>query len=117
MPQEFDVVCLGGGVAGEATAAGLRDSVLTLIVVERELVGGQCPYRGCIPSKTLRRSGAVGRQSADGPSQVVMHLKSGSALGPAFNRILGASFGELAAQAAARQRAAVSVTTANGGHE
>jgi pyruvate/2-oxoglutarate dehydrogenase complex dihydrolipoamide dehydrogenase (E3) component len=54
--QEFDVVCLGGGVAGEAIAGGLRDSGLTLAVVERELVGGECPYWGCIPSKTLLRS-------------------------------------------------------------
>jgi len=53
----FDVVCLGGGVAAEALAAGLRDSGLTLAVVERELVGGECPYWGCMPSKTLLRSG------------------------------------------------------------
>jgi pyruvate/2-oxoglutarate dehydrogenase complex dihydrolipoamide dehydrogenase (E3) component len=57
LSQEFDVVCLGGGVAGEAIAAGLQDSGLTLAVVERELVGGECPYWGCIPSKTLLRSG------------------------------------------------------------
>jgi pyruvate/2-oxoglutarate dehydrogenase complex dihydrolipoamide dehydrogenase (E3) component len=57
MSQEFDVVCLGGGVAGEAIADGLQDSGLTLAVVERELVGGECPYWGCIPSKTLLRSG------------------------------------------------------------
>jgi pyruvate/2-oxoglutarate dehydrogenase complex dihydrolipoamide dehydrogenase (E3) component len=57
LSQEFDVVCLGGGVAGEAIAVGLQDSGLTLAVVERELVGGECPYWGCIPSKTLLRSG------------------------------------------------------------
>jgi len=57
LPQEFDVVCLGGGVAGEAIAGGLQGSGLTLAVVERELVGGECPYWGCIPSKTLLRSG------------------------------------------------------------
>src|SRR5262244_2357128 len=57
MPEEFDVICLGGGVAGEAIAAGLENSGLTLAVVERELVGGECPYCGCIPSKTLLRSG------------------------------------------------------------
>jgi len=57
MPQEFDVVCLGGGVAGEAIAEGLQKSGLTLAVVERELVGGECPYWGCVPSKTLLRSG------------------------------------------------------------
>lgn len=56
MPQEFDVVCLGGGVAGEALAGGLRGSGLSLAVVERELVGGECPYWGCVPSKTLLRS-------------------------------------------------------------
>jgi flavin-dependent dehydrogenase len=57
VPQEFDVVCLGGGVAGEAIAVGLQDSGLSLAVVERELVGGECPYCGCVPSKTLLRSG------------------------------------------------------------
>src|SRR5690348_10995077 len=57
LPQEFDVVCLGGGVAGEAIAGGLKDSGLTLAVIERELVGGECPYWGCVPSKTLLRSG------------------------------------------------------------
>lgn len=57
LPQEFDVVCLGGGVAGEAIAAGLEGSGLTLVVIERELVGGECAYWGCVPSKTLLRSG------------------------------------------------------------
>src|ERR1700687_1636901 len=57
LPQEFDVVCLGGGVAGEAIAGGLQGSGISLAVVERELVGGECPYWGCIPSKTLLRSG------------------------------------------------------------
>ena len=56
LAREFDVVCLGGGVAGEAIAAGLQGSGLTLAVVERELVGGECPYWGCMPSKTLLRS-------------------------------------------------------------
>src|SRR6476620_10263359 len=57
MSQEFDVVCLGGGVASEENTVGLQDSGLTLAVVERELVGGECPYWGCVPSKTLLRSG------------------------------------------------------------
>ena len=56
MPQEFDVVCLGGGVAGEAIAGGIEGSGVSLAVVERELVGGECPYWGCVPSKTLLRS-------------------------------------------------------------
>jgi len=56
LPQEFDVVCLGGGVAGEAIAGGLKDSGFSLAVVERELVGGECAYWGCVPSKTFLRS-------------------------------------------------------------
>jgi len=64
LPQEFDVVCLGGGVAGEAIASELRGSGLTLAVVERELVGGECPYWGCIPSKTLLRSGETLSEAA-----------------------------------------------------
>jgi len=56
LPEEFDVVCLGGGVAAEAIAGELRGSGLTLAVVERALVGGECAYWGCMPSKTLLRS-------------------------------------------------------------
>ena len=51
------MVCLGGGVAGEAIAGGLEGSGLSVVVVERELVGGECPYWGCVPSKTFLRSG------------------------------------------------------------
>ena len=57
VPQEFDVVSLGGGVAGEALADLLQGSGISLAVIERELVGGECPYWGCIPSKTFLRSG------------------------------------------------------------
>ena len=57
-------MCLGGGVAGEAIAGGLEGSGLTLAVVERELVGGECPYWGCIPSKTLLRSGETLEEAA-----------------------------------------------------
>jgi pyruvate/2-oxoglutarate dehydrogenase complex dihydrolipoamide dehydrogenase (E3) component len=95
VPQEFDVVCLGGGVAGEAIAAGLQDSGLTLAVVERELVGGECPYYGCVPSKTLLRSGET-LSEADRARLLaaVIHLF------PPFNRILGESLAELVAKAA-----------------
>jgi pyruvate/2-oxoglutarate dehydrogenase complex dihydrolipoamide dehydrogenase (E3) component len=63
LAQEFDVVCLGGGVAGEAIAGGLQGSGLKLAVVERELVGGECPYWGCVPSKTFLRSGETLREA------------------------------------------------------
>ena len=63
--DEFDVICLGGGVCGEAVAGELKGTALTLAVVERELVGGECPYWGCIPSKTLLRSAETLDEAAD----------------------------------------------------
>jgi pyruvate/2-oxoglutarate dehydrogenase complex dihydrolipoamide dehydrogenase (E3) component len=57
--DEFDVICIGGGTVSEAVAAELKDTGQTLAVIERELVGGECPYWGCIPSKTLLRSAEV----------------------------------------------------------
>ena len=56
MPEEFDVVCLGAGPAGEALAMELDGSGLTLAIVEANKVGGECPYWGCIPSKTMLRA-------------------------------------------------------------
>ena len=52
------VVVLGGGAAGEAFAAELRklDEDVAITLVERELVGGECSYWACMPSKTLLRS-------------------------------------------------------------
>src|SRR5437773_12465001 len=57
LPQEFDVVCLGGGVAGEALAGELEGGGLSLAVVVREVVGGVGAYWGGGPWQTLLRSG------------------------------------------------------------
>lgn len=64
MSDEFDVICIGAGPAGEAIGVELKGSGLSLAVVEKNLVGGECPYWGCMPSKTLLRSGETLAEAA-----------------------------------------------------
>ncbi len=53
--EDFDVVVVGGGVGGLATVRKLASAGLAVALVEDRLVGGECHYWGCNPSKTLLR--------------------------------------------------------------
>lgn len=59
MQREVDVVVIGAGPVGENVADRARAAGLEVVIVERELVGGECSYWACVPSKTLLRSAAA----------------------------------------------------------
>jgi dihydrolipoamide dehydrogenase len=58
MPEErFDAVVVGAGSGGRAAARALAEGGMHVAIVEHELVGGECPFWACIPTKTLLRPG------------------------------------------------------------
>jgi pyruvate/2-oxoglutarate dehydrogenase complex dihydrolipoamide dehydrogenase (E3) component len=84
MPDDHDVVVIGAGPAGQRCADALAGAGLSVAVVERELVGGECDYWACMPSKTLLRPGHAVAEALAAPGAreaVSGRLDAGAAFG------------------------------------
>ena len=64
---EYDLIVLGAGAVGENVADRAVQGGLTAVIVEHELVGGECSYWACMPSKALLRSAQALRAAQRGP--------------------------------------------------
>ena len=65
--EEYDLIVIGAGPVGENVADRAVHGGLRTVIVESELVGGECSYWACMPSKTLLRAGAALRGARDAP--------------------------------------------------
>src|SRR5687768_13688500 len=71
--REYDLVVIGAGPVGENVADRAVQGGLSVAIVESELVGGECSYWACMPSKALLRAGSALRAARDvgGAAQAV----------------------------------------------
>ena len=74
--REFDVVVIGAGAAGEVAAGRLGERGVSVAIVEQGLVGGDCSYYACMPSKALLRPVELANEVARVPGLVVGPIDS-----------------------------------------
>ncbi|MDX3850834.1 NAD(P)/FAD-dependent oxidoreductase [Streptomyces sp. AK02-01A] len=87
--EQADVVVLGLGPGGEYAAGTLAEAGLDVVGIEAELVGGECPYWGCVPSKMMIRAGNLLAEA-----ERVSFLAGDVRVAPDWSRVSGRIRGE-----------------------
>ena len=64
--QQVDLVVIGLGPGGEALANAAAKAGLKVVAVDKHLVGGECPYYGCVPTKMMVRAADLVAESRSG---------------------------------------------------
>ena len=103
--QAFDAIVIGAGPAGEVAAGRLAQRGKAVALVEQELVGGECSYYACMPSKALLRPGelldevarvpgaaeALAGRAVDAPAALRAMADAATARGEALRKLADAS--------------------------
>lgn len=75
--QQFDIVVLGGGSAGYATAIRAKQLGMTAAIIEKDKLGGTCLHRGCVPTKALLHSAEIADVAREGAAYGIQSSVAG----------------------------------------